>query len=197
MTTSVVTWHAFSKKRLFGERTKSKAPTKNPQNKVSKYSSLICIRNGSQQSAGVVKGTEERRPQTTSDSQRSQTSEPAVFAESAHDPAMRVASSAQLQQAVIDGDRRRFVLAIVGEFLILQSQQSDVTTSLVQGRTQTISSLKEHMLSRVCQSHRVSDSSFTPSCQQEAHQLVGRQNAAPLEFDPKPSEAAFSTVFSL
>ena len=32
---------------------------------------------------------------------------------------------------------------------------------------------------------------------QEAHQLVGRQNAAALEFDPKPSEAAFSTVFSL
>ena len=31
--------------------------------------------------------------------------------------------------------------------------------------------------------------------QQEAHQLVGSQNAAPLEFDLKPSEAAFSTVF--
>ena len=30
---------------------------------------------------------------------------------------------------------------------------------------------------------------------QEAHQLVGRQNAAPLEFYTKPSEAAFSTVF--
>ena len=30
---------------------------------------------------------------------------------------------------------------------------------------------------------------------QEAHQLVGRQNATPLEFDPKPSEAAFSRVF--
>ena len=31
--------------------------------------------------------------------------------------------------------------------------------------------------------------------QQEAHQLVGRQNAAALEFDPMPSEAAFSIVF--
>ena len=31
---------------------------------------------------------------------------------------------------------------------------------------------------------------------QEAHQLVGRQNAAALEFDPNPSEAAFSTVVS-
>ena len=30
---------------------------------------------------------------------------------------------------------------------------------------------------------------------QEAHQLVGRQSAGALEFDPKPSEAAFSTVF--
>ena len=27
------------------------------------------------------------------------------------------------------------------------------------------------------------------------NKLVGRQNAAALEFDPKPSEAAFSTVF--
>ena len=31
--------------------------------------------------------------------------------------------------------------------------------------------------------------------EQEAHQLVGRQNAMPLEFDPKPSQVAFSTVF--
>ena len=30
---------------------------------------------------------------------------------------------------------------------------------------------------------------------QEVHQLVGRQNAAALGFDPTPSEAAFSTVF--
>ena len=30
---------------------------------------------------------------------------------------------------------------------------------------------------------------------QESHQLVGRQNAAALEFDPKPSEASFSAVF--
>ena len=30
---------------------------------------------------------------------------------------------------------------------------------------------------------------------QEAHQLVVRQNATPLEFDPKPSKAAFSNVF--
>ena len=37
--------------------------------------------------------------------------------------------------------------------------------------------------------------SFVTGLQQEAHQLVGRQNAAALEFDPKPSEAAFSTVF--
>ena len=33
--------------------------------------------------------------------------------------------------------------------------------------------------------------------EQEAHQLVGRHNAAPLEFDPKLSEASFSTAFSL
>ena len=32
---------------------------------------------------------------------------------------------------------------------------------------------------------------------QEAHQLVGRQNTAAPEFDPKPSEAAFSTDLSL
>ena len=31
--------------------------------------------------------------------------------------------------------------------------------------------------------------------EQEAHQLVGRQNAAALEFNPKPSESAFPTVF--
>ena len=31
---------------------------------------------------------------------------------------------------------------------------------------------------------------------QEAHQLVVRQNAVPQEFDPKPSEASFLTVFS-
>ena len=31
---------------------------------------------------------------------------------------------------------------------------------------------------------------------QEAHQLVGGQNASPLKFDLKPSEAAFSAVFS-
>ena len=31
--------------------------------------------------------------------------------------------------------------------------------------------------------------------EQEAHQLVGRQNAAALDFDPKPSEAAFFGSF--
>ena len=30
---------------------------------------------------------------------------------------------------------------------------------------------------------------------QEAHQLVGRQNAAPQKFDPKPSEVSFSALF--
>ena len=30
---------------------------------------------------------------------------------------------------------------------------------------------------------------------QEAQQLVGRQNASALDFDPNPSEAAFSAVF--
>ena len=31
--------------------------------------------------------------------------------------------------------------------------------------------------------------------QQEVHQLVGRQNGAPQEFNPKLSEATYSTVF--
>ena len=30
---------------------------------------------------------------------------------------------------------------------------------------------------------------------QDAYQLVGQQNAAPLKFDPKPSEAAVLAVF--
>ena len=55
----------------------------------------------------------------------------------------------------------------------------------------------------VCGCCRSSDHLFRSSAshskndQQQAHQLVGRQNVAPLEFNPKPkpSEAAFSTVF--
>ena len=37
---------------------------------------------------------------------------------------------------------------------------------------------------------------LTQILKEEAHQLVGRQIAAAIEFDPKPSEAVFSTVFS-
>ena len=47
---------------------------------------------------------------------------------------------------------------------------------------------------RVLNFEIVSSSSFQ-DIKQDAHQLVGRQNAATLEFDPKSSEAAFRLFF--
>ena len=41
------------------------------------------------------------------------------------------------------------------------------------------------------------DFKYSQNNKKPAHQLVGRQNAAAPEFDPKPSEPSFSTVLSL